>query len=195
MDHGTTLCAYPTNYRNEADIMKWSRLSAHFSTYLVSVCWPKMHDHIMSWPFMSLIHNIQVLRGNSQEMLEEMRDKYDWQNHMPSPGDRSLAGYLSVPKINPILEEISQVAQGPVSKLIAAMRTVPANSSQGLQFSVGFYTKETFMDFHNLLLGCLMLYAQTLRVLRNQLLQKKLKALKKITFHCKMCVGKPLQTA
>ena len=181
MDHGTTLCAYLTGYRNEADITKRSRLSARFSTYLISVCWPKMHDRIMSWPFMSLIHNIRVLRGDSREMLEEMRDKYDWQNHVPGPGDRSLAGYLSVPKLDPVLEEISQVARGPVGKLIAAVRTVPANSSQGLQFSVGFYTKETFMDFHNLLLGCLMLYAQTLRVLRNQLLRKKSKAPKKIT--------------
>jgi hypothetical protein len=81
-----------------------------------------MHDHIMSWLFMSLIHNIWVLSEvDLRAMLEEMRDKYVWQNHIPGPGDRPLTGYLSVPKINPILEEISQVARGPVSKLIAAM--------------------------------------------------------------------------
>jgi hypothetical protein len=113
---------------------------------LLSVCWPKMHDCIMSWPFIGLIYNIWELnsKGVSQKILEETRDKYNWQNHRPSSGDRSLAGYLSVPKIDGLLAEILQVAKGPVNKLIAAMRMVPANSSQGLQFMVGFYMKETF---------------------------------------------------
>ena len=183
MDHGATLCAYLTDYRNEADITERSRLSARFSTYLLSVCWPKMHDRIMSWSFTGLIYNIrQLVRdGVPQAMLKIKRDKHDWKNHMPGSGDRSLAGYLSVPKIDCILEEISAVAGSSVSDLVAAVRTVPENSSQGLQFSVGFYTKETFMDFHYLLLGCLTLYAQTLRALRNLLLRKKSKVAKKIT--------------
>jgi hypothetical protein len=100
---------------------------------------------------------------------------------MPGSGDRSLAGYLSVPKIDCVLEEISDVAGGSVSDLVAVVQMVPENSLQGLQFTVSFYMKKTFMDFHYLLLSCLMLYAQTLCALRNLLLQKTSKAVKKIT--------------
>lgn len=122
MDHAATLCAYLTDYRNEADITKQSILSTHFSTYLLSVCWPKMHDCIMSWLFIGLIHNIQQLQHEGYlPVLEAVRDKYDWQNHKPGLGDRTLAGYLSVSGLDPVLEEILQVAKGSVSKLIGAM--------------------------------------------------------------------------
>lgn len=37
------------------------------------------------------------------------------------------------------------------------------------EYRVEFYTKETFMDFHRLLLGCLTLYATTLRKIKQRI--------------------------
>ena len=42
-----------------------------------------------------------------------------------------------------------------------------------MSFTLKFYTKETFMDFHHLLLGCLVLYANCLHRLRNLIAKQR----------------------
>ena len=131
-----------------------------------------MHSRITSWPFIGFIYNI---RGLGQDIglvpLQQARDQYDWSNHKPGSGDRSLAGYLAPLHVDPILQEVARAADGSIDELLAALRTVPPDSSQG--FTISFYMKETFMCFHSLLLGCLILYAKTLRSLRKLLSRKR----------------------
>jgi hypothetical protein len=122
LDHVATLCAYLSDYRNELDSQKQSKLSTRFSTYLLSLCWPKMHSRITSWPFVGLIHNICDLTwGIRLVSLQKARDQHDWLNHRPGLGDKSLAGYLAPLHVDPILQEISQAADGSIEKLIAIL--------------------------------------------------------------------------
>jgi hypothetical protein len=117
----------------------------------------------MSWPFIGFIYNIRQL-GLGACVLQDARDQYDWLKHEPGLGDRTLAMHLALPNVDPVLDEIALATGGSIKNLLATLRTAPANSPH--KFTITFYTKETFMDFHHLLLGCLILYAKTLRALR-----------------------------
>jgi hypothetical protein len=161
-NHAATVSAYLTDHRNEPDPLNRAKLSFRFSTYLLSLCWPKMHSRIMSWPFIGFIYNIWQL-GRGPKVLQDARDQYNWLEHEPGPGDRTLAMHLALPNVDCVLEEIA-LAGGSSTNLLDTLRTVPADSPQ--KFTITFYTKETFMDFHHLLLGCLILYAKTLRTLK-----------------------------
>ena len=160
MDHGATVCAYLNAYRTEPDPVKRTDYSRIFSSYLLSLCWPKMHDRVMSWPFIGLIYNI---RNMDTELLESARDEFDWSNYNPGPGDRSLVVFLASPNADRLINMVAEASGGPIMQLVQVLRS-KAQDSEG--FTTRFYTKETFMDFHRLFLGCFILYAKTLRSLK-----------------------------
>ena len=168
LDHAATLSAYLTDYRNEANLDKRSGLSSHFSTYLFSLCWPKMHSHIMSWPFIAFIYNISGM--TTAVGLAEAIRKYDWQKHHPGSGDRSLAGFLARPARDSMVRKLEVAAGGSIQQLLAIMQTPSGNTSR--PYLVNFYLEEMCMDFHCLLLGCLILYAKSLYQIKRCFLKR-----------------------
>lgn len=68
-----------------------------------------------------------------------------------------------------LVQDIAAAAGGPIEQLLHVLRMPEGSSS----FTLKFYTKETFMDFHRLLLGCLVLYANCLHRLRNLIAKQR----------------------
>jgi hypothetical protein len=171
-DHVATVCAYLNDYRCETDIGERSKLSDLFSAYLLSLCWQKMHARVMSWPVIGLIWNMRILLDSDAPVLEKRGDDYAWSTHVPGPGDRSLAEFLASNIFDRLVQDVADATHGTIHTLLTAVRMVPEDKPE-MQFTVGFYTKETFMDFHRLLVGCLMRYATTLRRLKRLTNQRK----------------------
>ena len=121
----------------------------------------------MSWPFIGLIYNIRTIPS---ELLESARGKFDWSNYNPGPGDRSLAVFLASPSADRLINMVAEASGGPIIQLVQVLRSKAKDSDPTWDrlagFTTRFYMKETFMDFHRLLLGCFILYAKTLRSLK-----------------------------
>ena len=77
--------------------------------------------------------------------------------------DRLLVVFLASPNADRLINMVAEASGGPIMQLVQVLQS-KAQDSEG--FTTRFYTKETFMDFHHLLLGCFILYVKTLRSLK-----------------------------
>src|ERR1700733_15342097 len=95
--------------------------SNRFSIYLLSLCWPKMHSRIMSWPFIGFIRNI---RHMDHEVLAVEASAFNWLNYTSGPGDGSLAGFLAPSGIDHLVHMVEEAAGSSVQRLVYALRMV-----------------------------------------------------------------------
>jgi hypothetical protein len=118
VDHAATLCTYLKDYRDEPASKTQMAHSNRFSAYLLSLCWPKMHSCIMSWPFISFIHNI---RHMDHEVLAVEASAFNWSNYTSGPGDGSLAGFLASSGIDRLVQLVEEAAGSSVQWLVHAL--------------------------------------------------------------------------
>jgi hypothetical protein len=153
-----TVCAFLNEYKAAQTPSAQSAISHRFSCYILSVCRRRLSRRITSWPVLGLIQ--RLTKAVDEDAFEDAIN--GWKDHSPGPGDSTLAKYLAKDGIQ---QQLLPVLAGAVSRVLGHKVTFTLlieavnNGVSGQEASPVFYNQNTVLDFHMLLLACLVCMA------------------------------------
>jgi hypothetical protein len=153
-----TVATFLTEYRADKSNAQ-AQLSHQFTCYLLSVCRPRLYRRCTSWPALGLMHRLAQAAMN-----ERFGVAIHSHNYSERPGDRALADYLAAEtfqkEVLPVLTDVISSVLGWDVSFSSLIRAVN-ECSPGNRSNPHFYGPETVLEFHWLLLACLVGMAST----------------------------------
>jgi hypothetical protein len=153
-----TVSTFLTEYRADKSKAQ-AQLSHQFTCYLLLVCQPRLHRRCTSWPALGLMHRLAQAAMNDRFGAAIHSHKY-----REGPGDRALADYLAAEtfqkEVLPVLADVVSSVLGWDVSFSSLIRAVN-ECSPGIKSNPHFYGLETVLEFHWLLLACLVGMAST----------------------------------
>ena len=135
-----------------------------FFSYLLSICWKKMHSRISSWPAVGFIYGIHK---NLEDGVVTMAvRKFPWSS-LPSergPDDRTLACALHSAKF--AIPDVVGYLPEQYRSLTKLMSTVES-AVECKDYRI--YDQSTALEFHCLLLGTFLGWAHSLAIINEHI--------------------------
>lgn len=160
--HAKTVAAYLNCYKNasSADQEMYGR---HFSAYLLTACWKKMHARISSWPAVGLIFGLHS--ALTLNVLKDVIERFDW-DKLPAHqrrGDQTLAHVMisNAASLRYAMDNLEPNYRS-VSKLLQA-----ATSSVKSDTNYRIYSKETAYEFHCFVLAIFFGFSRSLKQVKD----------------------------